>query len=129
MASDTRLSKDDPRYRERLESQHGIVIGLGALPLGVLGGLFFGVPLAQRSEGFPLSILTTGVASVLLCIGVGLLILALVQGVLRLMRGFWALQHSLAELPSERQMVWHTFVVGLLFLGLALGYGLAFFIA
>jgi hypothetical protein len=124
-----RLPKDHPMYEARLRAQHGLVLGLGALPGGIVGGLLLGVPLAQQIEGFPLSILTTGVLSVLVFLALGLLVLAAAQGLLRLVRGFWTLEHAMEEISEEKRIAWYTAIVGLFFLGLALGYSLALVMA
>lgn len=123
------MDHEDPHYEKRLASQHGMVLGLGALPVGAIGGLFFGIPMARTVVGFPQGILTTGLVSVLLSLGIGLLLLSMGQGAWRLIRDFWNLRLSMEELPGEQRLVWYTFVMALLFLGLGLGYSVAFLIA
>jgi hypothetical protein len=116
-------------YEARLRAQHGMVLGLGALPGGIVGGLVLGFPVAQAIAGLPVTLLTAGPLSVLVLLGLGLLALAAAQGVPRLARGFWTMQHAMEELSTDQRIVWYTAVAGLLFLGLGLGYGLALLLA
>lgn len=115
---------DDPLYEARLRAQHGLLLALGQLPAGLATGLFLGAPIALAIEGFPTSIVTTGVISVLLLLGLGLLALGVAQGALRLVGGFWQLRHALHELREEQRIAWFTALAGLFLVGLALGYAL-----
>ena len=129
METPERLPKEHPAYEARLRAQHGMVLSLGALPAGLLGGLILGVPLAQRVEGLPLSLGTTGILSVLLILGLGLMALGLLQGAARLAQGFWQMEHGMDEISGEKRLAWYTAVTGLFFLSLGLGFSLAYLVA
>jgi hypothetical protein len=122
------LSPDDPRYSNRLASQHRIAFAPLMVLAAMAGGLFFGLPFASDPEviGFPLSIMPAGVVSVLLSLGFGLALLALVQGAWRLIPAFWSLRTSLEELPESQRLLWMTLELGGIILWFGVGFALAF---
>lgn len=122
------VTPDDPRYEARLRAQHGLVLGAGALPAGVGGGFFFALPLAQAIAGFPRAVIPFGLASVLVSLGIGLLVLAGIQGVHRLVPRFWQLRQSLEELSTDQRIAWYTALAGISFIGAGLGFAGAFFL-
>lgn len=122
------VTPDDPRYEARLRAQHGLVLGAGALPAGAGGGFFFALPFAQGIVGFPRALVPFGLASVLVSLGVGLLLLAAIQGVHRLVPRFWQLRQSLEELSTDQRIAWYTALAGLGFIGAGLGFAGAFFV-
>jgi hypothetical protein len=125
----TPLSPDDPRYQQRLDSQHRLFLAPGLLVVGAVTGGFLALPFAVRTDGVPLSIIPAGVASVLVSLGIGFIILGLVQGVARLLPAFWQLHSSIDELPMEQRISWYLVEFGLLLLGVGAGFGLCFLIA
>lgn len=128
MSEDDAIDRDDPLYRQRIEAQHGLLVALGALPAGLIGGLFFALPIARGTDGLPLAIHTTGLASVLLFLGLGLLTYALAMGLIPLVRGFWTLRHAYRELSDNQRIAWGATLIGLGTLGAAAGWLLAFLI-
>ena len=122
------LSPDDPRYQARLQAQHRVVLAIGVLPLGILIGLLVAVPLAQMTKGFPFAIIPTGISMVLVFLGIGLYVLALMQGFLLIVEGFWNLRHSFNEISSTEKLIWRIALTGVSVLGLGVGFGLCFLV-
>lgn len=122
----TPIAKDDPRYQKRLDSQHRLALAPGLVVGGAIMGAFLVLPVAARESGFPLISLPAGVVSVLLLLGLGLMGLALIQGVWRLLPAFWSLHTSLDELPDNQRLLWQTLEIGLGIVGFGLGVALAF---
>lgn len=128
MTINEQLSPDDPRYQARLQAQHTVVLAIGLLPLGIVLGVFAAFPLAQMTKGFPLALIPTGICSVLVCLGIGLYLLALTQGFLPIVEGFWNLRHSFNEISGTQKLTWRTALVGMLLLGLGVGFTLCFLV-
>ncbi len=122
----TLVTKDDPRYQTRLNSQHRLAFAPGLVLGGAITGAFLALPVAVRESGFPLISLPAGVVSVLLLIGLGFMGLALIQGVWRLLPAFWSLHTSLDELPDSQRILWQTLEIGLGITGFGLGVASAF---
>ena len=128
MTINEQLSPDDPRYQARLQAQHTVVLAIGLLPLGIVLGVFAAFPFAQMTKGFPLAVVPTGVSSVLVCLGIGLYLLALTQGFLLIVEGFWNLRHSFNEISGTQRLTWRTALAGALLLGLGVGFALCFLV-
>lgn len=117
---------DDGTRAARLVAQHELLL-MPAIPPAALGGAFFlALPLAARADGFSVTILSTGIASVLLLLGLGLLSLAAAQGLRGQVRRRWRLELSRDRLSATETMVWIEALVGLAALGAAAGWLLAF---
>jgi hypothetical protein len=122
----TPIAKDDPRYQQRLDSQHRLALAPGLVVGGAITGAFLALPVAVRESGFSIISLPAGVVSVLVLLGMGLMGLALIQGVWRLIPAFWLLHTSLEELPENQRLLWHTLEIGLGIMGFGLGVAIAF---
>jgi hypothetical protein len=125
----TPISPDDPRYSQRLESQHRVAFAPALVLAALVGGIFLGLPFATSTTGFPLSIVPAGVVSVLVLLGLGLALMALAQGAWRLIPAFWSLQTSLDELPESLRLVWLTLEIGGFILWFGIGFAFAFLLA
>ena len=62
----------------------------------------------------------------LILLGAGLYLLALTQGLLLVVEGFWNLRHSLKEISSTERVTWHIGRAGVLLLGIGFGFGMCF---
>ncbi len=122
----TPIATDDPRYQARLDSQHRLALSPGLFVAGLIGGTFLALPASTRTDGFPLAVIPAGITIVFIFLGIGLLVLAVAQGVLRLIPAFWRLRTSLEELPTDQRITWQLVEGGLLILGFGVGVVLSF---
>ncbi len=122
----TEISPDDPRYEQRLNSQHRLALQPGLVIAGLIGGAFAALPFAASKVGFPLEMIPAGVVSVVVLLGIGLVVMALAQGAWRLIPAFWTLRASLDEQAPHQKFIWYLLEIGGFILWFGVGFALAF---